>query len=412
MYLYIVDTQTRLTMIKVKVRSKKVSGGRKSLYLDYYPACINPETGKMGRREFLGLYILEEVKTSTERKANRQNIEMAERVRQQREHYVNRMEAFTDEERERFRIKQAGQRPLLDYFTEIAAQKRPATKLNYETTIGHLRGYAPADFKINQLNEGFCKGFIDYLSQTVGAGGLTKYTTIFKAVIKQAYKSELIHSDLSLKVDKPKYTPPPREYLTADELNRLAAAPCADSMIKKAALFSALTGLRWSDVINITWNHVKRSENGVELVLTMKKTGAILTLPISKQAFRLLGEVAPLRLSQLTPAPNGSERLNIAPNNHQGVPKGESKCFPLKYTCSVSYKVGRWAKAAGLSKRITFHCFRHTFATLQLNAGTDIYTVSKMLGHSNLTTTQVYAKIVDKTKREAAERIQIADFEI
>ena len=61
-------------------------------------------------------------------------------------------------------------------------------------------------------------------------------------------------------------------------------------------------------------------------------------------------------------------------------------------------------RAFGLSP---FHCFRHTFATLQLANGTDIYTVSKMLGHTNVRTTQIYTKVVDKKKESAADAIKI-----
>ena len=66
-----------------------------------------------------------------------------------------------------------------------------------------------------------------------------------------------------------------------------------------------------------------------------------------------------------------------------------------------------WVAKAGINKNITFHCFRHTFATLQLSSGTDIYTVSKMLGHTNVKTTQVYAKVIDEKKNKAAEAIKL-----
>ncbi|WP_317163817.1 tyrosine-type recombinase/integrase [Flavobacterium ichthyis] len=60
-----------------------------------------------------------------------------------------------------------------------------------------------------------------------------------------------------------------------------------------------------------------------------------------------------------------------------------------------------------MTKHITFHCFRHTYATLQLSLGTDVFTISKMLGHKNIKTTQVYTKIVDEKKKEAAKRISL-----
>ena len=60
---------------------------------------------------------------------------------------------------------------------------------------------------------------------------------------------------------------------------------------------------------------------------------------------------------------------------------------------------------AGITKHITFHCGRHTFAVLQLSLGTEIYTLSKLLGHRELKTTQVYAQIMDEKKREAVNRI-------
>ena len=73
----------------------------------------------------------------------------------------------------------------------------------------------------------------------------------------------------------------------------------------------------------------------------------------------------------------------------------------------ISKPLKRWIQSAGITKHITFHCFRHTYATLQLASGTDIYTVSKMLGHTNVRTTQVYTKVVDKKKEDAANAIKI-----
>lgn len=73
----------------------------------------------------------------------------------------------------------------------------------------------------------------------------------------------------------------------------------------------------------------------------------------------------------------------------------------------ISVPLKRWIEAAGITKHITFHCFRHTYATLQLSKGTDIFTVSKMLGHTNVRTTQIYAKVVDESKLRASGAIEL-----
>ncbi len=79
----------------------------------------------------------------------------------------------------------------------------------------------------------------------------------------------------------------------------------------------------------------------------------------------------------------------------------------LKYSAYQNKHLFQWIGAAGITKNITFHCFRHTYATLLLSYGTDLYTISKMLGHKNPKTTQVYAKIFDEAKRTAANKIKL-----
>lgn len=103
-------------------------------------------------------------------------------------------------------------------------------------------------------------------------------------------------------------------------------------------------------------------------------------MPISEQAFQLCGE------------PGKPNKLVFE---------------DLPDPSWISRPLDRWIKAAGISRKITFHCFRHTFATLQLTNGTDIYTVSKMLGHTNVKTTQIYAKVVDRKKQKAANTIKL-----
>ena len=111
----------------------------------------------------------------------------------------------------------------------------------------------------------------------------------------------------------------------------------------------------------------------------MEKTEKPLHLPISDNAMKWLPE--------------------------RGSAKGSDPVFPLYYEGLVNRKLKIMTKQLGIDKHITFHCSRHTFATMMLTLGVDIYTVSKLLGHRRVTTTQIYGNIVDKKKREAVDMI-------
>ena len=169
-----------------------------------------------------------------------------------------------------------------------------------------------------------------------------------------------------------------REFLTLEEVRQLAATPCDTPDLKNASLFSCLTGLRISDILALNWsNIVKATDGGWCIRIKTEKTDTEATLPLSQEAYELCG----------TPG-TGLVFKNLKRHYTQK---------PLQ----------DWLKDAGITKHITFHCFRHTFATLQVNEGTDIYTVSHLLTHANVGTTQIYADIVDKSKRDAVERIKI-----
>lgn len=156
---------------------------------------------------------------------------------------------------------------------------------------------------------------------------------------------------------------------------------CELPELKKAFLFSALTGLRWSDIEKLKWSEIQHSNDyGYYIRFRQKKTKGAETQPISEQAVSLLGERK----------------------------EPDDKIFDaLHYSAWSNLKLQQWIYKAGIHKDITFHCARHTYATLQLTLGTDIYTVSKMLGHKELRTTQIYAKIIDEKKHEAANKIKL-----
>jgi len=201
------------------------------------------------------------------------------------------------------------------------------------------------------------------------------------AALKQAVKDGIIPTNPAEGVEGFKQGEHEREFLTLDELQAAVDAECEIPQLKTAFIFSCLTGLRWSDIQKLVWSEMQHSnEMGHYIRFRQKKTKGVETLPIPEQAISLLGE---------------------RKENDERVFKG------LKYSAWHNLKLQPWMTRAGISKKITFHCARHTYATLQLTLGTDIYTVSKMLGHKDLKTTQVYAKIIDDKKTEAASKIKL-----
>lgn len=138
--------------------------------------------------------------------------------------------------------------------------------------------------------------------------------------------------------------------------------------------------MRHCDIKSLRWGQIEQVENGYRIGFTQKKTSVPEYLPISEQALALCGD---------------------RKSDNRLVFEG------LQDPSWINRPLAQWVKQAGITKHITFHCARHTFATLQITNGTDIYTVSKMLGHTNVRTTQIYAKVVDEKKEQAANAIKL-----
>ena len=96
------------------------------------------------------------------------------------------------------------------------------------------------------------------------------------------------------------------------------------------------------------------------------------------------------------------EAMKFAPRPDDEQPT--DRIFKLSKNEIVNPILSEWVKSAGITKNITFHCARHTAATLNLSLGTPIAVVSKLLGHSKIATTQIYAQIVDEAQRQAVDK--------
>ena len=163
-------------------------------------------------------------------------------------------------------------------------------------------------------------------------------------------------------------------YLTQNEVARLSATPCGHEETKRAFLFACQTGLRLSDIETLVWEDIADIEGKPTIVKVQVKTGREVSVPLNAVALSLLGE-----------------RRRVG------------KVFGLRSRSVIAADLQRWAQEAGVGKHLTFHVSRHTFATLSISAGVDIYVVSRLCGHTTVRTTEIYAHIIDKTLQHGVE---------
>lgn len=182
---------------------------------------------------------------------------------------------------------------------------------------------------------------------------------------------------------KPRSEQNTRCYLTIEEVQKIINTPYrAKNHVKEAFLFACFTGLRYSDIYKLTWGELTVGPDGtMRLDTKMKKIGKDIFIPLSDNAIAWLPERG-----------DATDNARIFYKLPDQVGNADARLHTL-------------TKKAGINKHVSFHVARHTFATLTLTYGADLYTVSKLLGHANMRTTQIYAKIVDENKRKAVNLI-------
>src|SRR5574344_411702 len=318
----------------VTLRSRARRNGTHSLFLEFYPGYRDPKTMELIRRRSLGIYIYSEPKTPREKEYNALMIEKAEAIR-------------------------------CNVYSEIINEKY--------------------DFFSNNKNK---ESFMDYLMKAkslstgkpLNRNSAADYWIIFRNILNLAYRERRIKEKIVDYLDYIKWVPTVKESLTLEELRSLYNTPCSIEVMKKAVIFSCLTGLRRSDIINLTWENVRKyADGGRYLEFICQKTKVQTVVPISNEAYEL-----------------------IQPETDKPVFAGFTKEMS-------NNEMRRWLKDSGIKKHITFHCFRHTYASLQMELGTDIYTVQHLLAHKNVSTTQIYVAHASPKTREAANKIKLKE---
>lgn len=390
---------------KVTLRFRMLTTGKETLYLDYYPGIPNPKTGETMRREYLGMYVVPLKKRTGELQTNKdgshkyneedaETIRLAEIIRANRQNELSKAEIYTEAEAELLKAKERSKGDFIAYFRDCAKDKKESNYNNWMSALKHLQDYTKKSDNTTikrfcDIDLLWCERFRDYLlnvrthrsdkvvlSNNTAAAYFLKFKIALKSAYKYGYLPKNINEDLKGIKEKETH----REFLSLDELKRLVETPCTNPVLKRAALFSALTGLRHSDIRKMKWGEIEEKDGIFTLKYTIQKTNKYDELPISGQAMQLCGE-----------------RRNPDELVFDG----------LVYSAYANKALAQWLGAAGITRDVTFHVSRHSYAVIQISLGTDIYTVSKMLTHKNVSTTQIYADLVNSKKRETANKISL-----
>ncbi len=278
----------------------------------------------------------------------------ADKVRAIRQREYDNAALYTDSEAEQAAQLERSQCNFIEYFKQVADKRHKNSSWSIITNwnrvyellkifsggnsilFGDIDLRLIENFKLFMLNapQGGSK------SGTVSRNTAATYFAIFKAGLKQAFIDGYLTIDLAAKVKGIPEQESRREHLTLEELNTLAQTPCDNPVIKRAALFSALTGIRHVDIKKMKWKEIVKEGDHYRVNFTQQKTKGVEYTPISAQAYQLCGE-----------------RLDDNRMVFEGLPAPSWISKPLE----------RWVKASGITKHITFHCLRHIELPLSLN---------------------------------------------
>ncbi|MEL1244002.1 site-specific integrase [Flavobacterium sp. DGU11] len=262
---------------------------------------------------------------------------------------------------------------ILNYLEENKTQFKTETWVGYKSQISKILKFKK-EIYFSDINEKFINDYRQYMLHTLGNNENTasKSLRVLRTFVNISIRFKYIKTN-PFQYTSIKKVDGKRDFLSAEELNKLADYYSNNSFIKQVDkeilryfLFACYTGLRYSDLKTFSMDAIIDGS----IHLRMHKTGYLVNIPLSMKAKELM------------------------PKN----PFNDKSLFKI-YCNKVTNKVLKeTGKTLGINKKLTCHVARHTFATVSISLGIPIEVVSKLLGHTNIRTTQVYAKIVDTVK--------------
>lgn len=366
----------------IKIRFRKLKNGNKSIFLDTY-------YNKQRSHESLGLYIVPEI-TEEDKKKNETSLQAAMKIQSERiisliqgkaqikdnklsEIKLTEWLKIYREKQEKKGIKDIGQiANLIDVVTELDPKVR-----------------------LCDIDKNFCYKFLEYIQFSyISKKGKTKqkkgehlkavsaknYERVMIGALNCAVRAEYIDKNPFMHITKEERIKVPestRVYLTEEEFSKMKNAEWTNPIAKNIFVFCCYSGMRISDIRNLTWNNVVRDGYLVRIEKQIKKTQKTISIPLCSAA------------------------INLLP--HKGSKKGCDKVFPDISSSALNNNIQKVAKQVGIDKAVGIHTARHTFATLLLTKDANINTIKELMGHSDIKTTMIYAKVIDKTKQKAVD---------
>ncbi len=371
---------------------KQTKDGKISLYLEIYKGTKVNESGKIvpvRDYEYLKQYLIDKPKNAPDRQQNKEYLELANSIRAKRELEIKNGEyGFTPD------FKNAVN--FIDYFqTQVEKHKQSNGSYgNWDSAFKYFKKYAGTQVLFKEIDEDYCERFMEYLKdakkkdgELLSSSAVSSYYNKFKLCLKEGVRKKIILSNPSIDVKYPKVIEAKKEYLTIEELQKIARTESNRyPLLRSAFLFACLTGLRKSDVQKLKWSEVEKDNNGWRITFHQKKTKGLQYLPINQQARELLG---------------------VEGNSDDRVFTG------LRFNAYWNLQLREWMMKAGITKHITWHCARVTHATILISEGADLYVVKEILGHADIRTTEIYARVIGKRIKDAVNlipSIEIPDF--
>ncbi len=389
-----------------KLGAKLLSDGRESLFLDFYfgyEMVYNNDKDQMQpkkqkRRESLKLYLWHNPRTPQQRQENKEALILAKKIRH------DKGQELLDQEKG-YRLQAKSEKVnFLDYFKEYLDSYTKKDVRMIQSTLQRFKDFlhdTPEYSKFErtirpeQITSEMVEAFTEYLqTRSVGEGAKSYYQR-FKKVFKACavkyninYQRPFLDADgksITIKIDEGAIV---KDFLSPEEERQLIATHYTgeNPEIRNAFIFCLYTGMRFCDVKDLTFGNIDFPNRLLTYEQNKTKghsTHSSVSLPLTDDLLELVGNV-----------PEGNKDTLI---------------FDLPSHTMCLKALRRWVKRAGIDKHITWHCARHSFGTnmaaTAAQKGISIRVVQEMMGHSSLTYTQRYTRVVDEQKRQAMQEL-------